>query len=483
MQDIRKHSSPFGGPTVLLDGDWRQILPVVRHGSRPDIVEATLKSSYLWQTVTRLQLTQNMRAKLRLRLRTFEGFLEGNSTACTPRPRPLELPPVGPREPELLTPISWSRSPIRHLGTRWVGDGRPVFNSPIGTQIIPSYGKQRQTTTSNIPRNLLTVDLRSRQRSDDGTPESGRLNRRIGEELSTTTSTNKRDDGEKPDGVTVENHGTRLGKKLKVGTWNVRTLDAGKVEIIENEMERIKLNILGICEHRWKGQGHLTTPKGGKFIYSGREQPGQSGVGILLEKETAKSLIGYNPISDRILIVRIQGRKKNMALIQAYAPTSSSEIEEAEEFYAALQHTQTGLLDGKTKNQIDYILVKKRWKSSIQQTKTYPGTDCGTDHELLVSTIKIKLRKIKKPEPPVRFDLTQILEEYGIEIKNKFGMLMAVEEEMGPDELATHAQQILLTTAKNRIPKRKAKRQPWISNTTLELIEERRNLKAGQDTI
>ncbi|KAK3803918.1 hypothetical protein RRG08_059782 [Elysia crispata] len=61
----------------------------------------------------------------------------------------------------------------------------------------------------------MTVDLRSRQRSDDGNPESGRLNRRIGEELSTMTSTNKRDDGEKPDGVTVENHGTRLGKKLK----------------------------------------------------------------------------------------------------------------------------------------------------------------------------------------------------------------------------------------------------------------------------
>ena len=102
--------------------------------------------------------------------------------------------------------------------------------------------------------------------------------------------------------------------------------------------------------------------------------------------------------------------------------------------------------DGKTKNQIDYILVKKRWKSSIQKTKTYPGADCGTDHGLLVSTIKIKLRKIKKPEPPVRFDLTQIPEEYGIEIKNKFGILMAVEEEMGPDELATQAQQIQLTT-------------------------------------
>ena len=45
-------------------GDWRQILPVVRRGSRLDIVEATLKASYLWQIVTRLQLTQNMSVKL-----------------------------------------------------------------------------------------------------------------------------------------------------------------------------------------------------------------------------------------------------------------------------------------------------------------------------------------------------------------------------------------------------------------------------------
>ena len=75
MQDIRKKSSPFGGLTVLLAGDWRQIFPVVRHGSRPDIVYATLKSSYLWQIVTRLQLIQNMRAKLRGESSQFADFL------------------------------------------------------------------------------------------------------------------------------------------------------------------------------------------------------------------------------------------------------------------------------------------------------------------------------------------------------------------------------------------------------------------------
>ena len=56
LKDIRGNESPFGGMTVLLAGDWRQILPVVRRGSRPEIVDATLKSSYLWEYVTLLQM-------------------------------------------------------------------------------------------------------------------------------------------------------------------------------------------------------------------------------------------------------------------------------------------------------------------------------------------------------------------------------------------------------------------------------------------
>ena len=47
--------------------------------------------------------------------------------------------------------------------------------------------------------------------------------------------------------------------------------------------------------------------------------------------------------------------------------------------------------DGKNRNQIDYILGRKRWKSAIQAVKTLPGADCGTDHELLHATINVKL--------------------------------------------------------------------------------------------
>ncbi|XP_045792256.1 ATP-dependent DNA helicase PIF1-like isoform X2 [Trifolium pratense] len=52
---------PFGGKTVVLGGDFRQILPVIPKGSRADTVHATINSSRLWQHCVVLKLTENMR--------------------------------------------------------------------------------------------------------------------------------------------------------------------------------------------------------------------------------------------------------------------------------------------------------------------------------------------------------------------------------------------------------------------------------------
>jgi len=48
---------------VLLAGDFRQVLPVIRHGRRSDIVDAALSRSRLWNSVTVLKLKRNMRVK------------------------------------------------------------------------------------------------------------------------------------------------------------------------------------------------------------------------------------------------------------------------------------------------------------------------------------------------------------------------------------------------------------------------------------
>eukprot|EP00267_Zea_mays_P024246 XP_008650741.1 uncharacterized protein LOC103631661 [Zea mays] len=54
---------PFGWRTVVFGGDFRQVLPVVRKGSRAQIVAASLQSSYLWESMYHLKLVQNMRAQ------------------------------------------------------------------------------------------------------------------------------------------------------------------------------------------------------------------------------------------------------------------------------------------------------------------------------------------------------------------------------------------------------------------------------------
>ena len=52
---------PFGGITVVFGGDFQQILPVVRNGSRADIISASLLQSTLWHGIEVLRLRQNMR--------------------------------------------------------------------------------------------------------------------------------------------------------------------------------------------------------------------------------------------------------------------------------------------------------------------------------------------------------------------------------------------------------------------------------------
>ncbi|PWZ30269.1 ATP-dependent DNA helicase PIF4 [Zea mays] len=64
MRDIMGQPGlPFGGRTVVFGGDFRQVLHVVRKGSRAQIVAASLRSSYLWESMCHLKLVQNMRAQ------------------------------------------------------------------------------------------------------------------------------------------------------------------------------------------------------------------------------------------------------------------------------------------------------------------------------------------------------------------------------------------------------------------------------------
>ena len=71
---------------------------------------------------------------------------------------------------------------------------------------------------------------------------------------------------------------------------------------------------------------------------------------------------------------------------------------------------------GQHRNQADYMLCSQRWRSSIQSTKTTPGADCGSDHELFIAKFRLKMKKVGKNTRPFRYDLNQIPYDYRVKV-------------------------------------------------------------------
>ena len=112
--------------------------------------------------------------------------------------------------------------------------------------------------------------------------------------------------------------------------------------------------------------------------------------------------------------------------------------------------------DGQYQNQIDYILCRQRWRSSIQSAKTRPGADCGSDHEFLITKIRLKLKKVGKTTRPFWYDLNQI--PYTVEVRNIFKGLDLIDRV--PEELQTEVHDIVQEAVIKTIPKKKkCKRQ------------------------
>ena len=83
--------------------------------------------------------------------------------------------------------------------------------------------------------------------------------------------------------------------------------------------------------------------------------------------------------------------------------------------------------DGQHRNQIDYIVCSQKWRSSIQSSKTRPGADCGSDHELLIAKLRLILNKVGKNTRPFRYDVNQIPYNYTVEVTSRSKGLNLIE--------------------------------------------------------
>ena len=68
-----------------------------------------------------------------------------------------------------------------------------------------------------------------------------------------------------------------------IGTWNVRSVNQGKLEVIKQEMARVNINILGISELKWTRMGELNSDDH-YIYYGGQEFLRRNGVAIMVNK-------------------------------------------------------------------------------------------------------------------------------------------------------------------------------------------------------
>ena len=141
-----------------------------------------------------------------------------------------------------------------------------------------------------------------------------------------------------------------------VGTWNVRSMNQGKLEVVKQEMARVNVDILGISELKWTGMGEFNSDDP-DIYYCGQESLRRNGVAIMVNKRVQKAVLRCK--KNRMISVHFQGKPFNITVIQVCAPTSNTEEAEVEQFYEDLQD----LLELTPKR--DGLFITGEWNAKV----------------------------------------------------------------------------------------------------------------------
>lgn len=97
--------------------------------------------------------------------------------------------------------------------------------------------------------------------------------------------------------------------------------------------------------------------------------------------------------------------------------------------------------DGRHRNQIDHVAVRSRFKRSVQDTRTYRRADVGSDHNLIITKVKLRLSNTgKKQGRTIRYEesklrVPEVRQQFQIELRNRFSILQTPDQnDMDTDE-------------------------------------------------
>ena len=89
-----------------------------------------------------------------------------------------------------------------------------------------------------------------------------------------------------------------------IGTWNVKSMNQGKLEVIIQELARVSVDILGISKLKWTGKGEFNSDDH-YIYYCGQESHRRNGVSIIVNKRVWNSVLGCSLKNNRMISVRL----------------------------------------------------------------------------------------------------------------------------------------------------------------------------------
>lgn len=131
------------------------------------------------------------------------------------------------------------------------------------------------------------------------------------------------------------------------------------------------------------------------------------------------------------------------------------------------------------RNQIDYLLVNRRFRNSCTSVKTYPGADIESDHVPLVGVFKVRMKRVRKKTPKV-YNMRLLKEP---ETKRKVEMKLNTQINDIGDQLETERTIEKIQKAVEGVKEeylrvvKTDRRKPWMTNEIMAMMEERRKHK------
>ncbi|VVC41512.1 Endonuclease/exonuclease/phosphatase,Reverse transcriptase domain [Cinara cedri] len=304
---------------------------------------------------------------------------------------------------------------------------------------------------------------------------------------------------------------------LLFGTWNVRTMfQPGTAISVVKEIEKYKVKIVALQEIGWSDEGTID---------------------INVHKSLVHTINEFKVINYRIAILVVKAKFFDIVFINVHAPTEEKSQEEKEEFYAEVEDILTKLNnskkriilgkyslhettndngmklvdlatgkgfrimstmfphknihkgtwrspDGQHINQIDHILVNKRFTNAINDVRVYRGTDCNLDHYLVVGKFNIKLKARQQTDNSncVKYEITKLENEemckaFQTEVR-RLTQLTDINETQNIESLWEIIKKIITKTSEEIIGKQgKSKKEPWLNSACEEAIIRRKEAR------